>query len=135
MSQCGAGAHTCGYVGVCPPPPVHRPLALNTFHRARKKKKKAVRGPGDARRPSVCVNLRHHSIQPVLSLVVIDGACPPFKSGLETLLDTKYSPPPSRMQIHHHHDKCHHLCHFNSLICLGPRLHLSSCFNRATPGL
>lgn len=85
---------------------------------------------------SVWVRLCRCSIQPVLSLVVIDGEVFVLLSKqFRHTTGHKIPPPLFQMQIYHHHDKCHHLCHFNSLICLAPCLHLSSRFNRAAPGL
>lgn len=116
----------------CTPTAAHRPLTLNTFPESREKSCR----PSDARRLSVCVSLCRRSIQPVLSLAVIDGEVFVLLSKrFRDATGHKMPPPTSQMQIHHHHDKCHHLCHFNSLICLAPCLHLSACFNRAPPGL
>lgn len=130
-------ASTGPHVGAWVFHPPQRGDLLLWIH-SRKLKKKPYRST-DARRPSVCVSLCGRSIQPVLSLAVIDGEV--FVLLSKPVRDTtghKIPPPPSEMQIrhhHHHHDKCHHLCHFNSLICFAPCLHLSACFNRATPGL
>lgn len=102
------------WVRRCTTTTAHRNLLLWIHSR---KLRKAIQ----AKWYKATVSMRRHSIQPVLSLVLIDGEV--FVLFSKRVGDTtghKIPLPPSKMQIHHHHDECHHLCHFNSTYLLCP---------------
>lgn len=110
---------------------VRRPLALNTFQK--------MYGRSDARRLSVRVSLPRCSIQPVLSLAVIDGEV--FVLLSKQVRDTTGHKTPLLLLLL---PKCKFIiimisatiCAIsNHLSAFAPCLHLSTRFNRATPGL